>query len=107
MMTADSMLSKRPVLKITVHLIFPLELFSPHIYCTTIHFFFTSLRYESTDTMSLECMESGSWSNGVPSCDPVTCETPPSLRNAHYNDEDSLNDYKFMDLVSYSCEHGK
>ena len=33
MMTADSMLSKRPVLRFTVALFFLLELLSSHIYC--------------------------------------------------------------------------
>ena len=33
MMTAESMLSKRPVLRITAALFFLLKLFSSHIYC--------------------------------------------------------------------------
>ena len=36
MMTAESMLSKRPVLRITVTLIFLIQLFSFHIYCIQI-----------------------------------------------------------------------
>ena len=37
MMTAESMLSKRPVLRFTVALLFLLKLFLSHIYCIMIY----------------------------------------------------------------------
>uniref|UniRef100_H2Z1V2 Sushi, von Willebrand factor type A, EGF and pentraxin domain containing 1 n=1 Tax=Ciona savignyi TaxID=51511 RepID=H2Z1V2_CIOSA len=54
----------------------------------------------------LECLDTGSWSNELPSCAPVSCGEAPNIRHANQfggrNDEDQV----FKSIVMYECEEG-
>ncbi|KAJ1138329.1 hypothetical protein NDU88_004716 [Pleurodeles waltl] len=52
-----------------------------------------------------KCLETGSWSNMVPICEPVICESPPNSPNAVRSRMEE-DDFTYLSSVTYHCTAG-
>ncbi|OCU00923.1 sushi, von Willebrand factor type A, EGF and pentraxin domain-containing protein 1 isoform X1 [Xenopus laevis] len=58
--------------------------------------------YRLQGAATLICEASGNWSNEVPSCDLVSCGSPPLVRDA-----DATGDnYTYSNIITYKCKEG-
>ena len=82
MMTAESMLSKRPVLRFTVVLLFFLKVFSSHVYCIPIYL------YKIANTMITDKAYAGAY---LKAHWPIVPSPPPFFRLGLLVKKDKIN----------------
>ncbi|XP_077864038.1 sushi, von Willebrand factor type A, EGF and pentraxin domain-containing protein 1-like, partial [Saccoglossus kowalevskii] len=58
--------------------------------------------YSTVGESEVRCLDSGSWSDDVPTCVPVSCGVPPRLRNGNYHGME----YTFGNSLHYYCHPG-
>ncbi|XP_076814212.1 sushi, von Willebrand factor type A, EGF and pentraxin domain-containing protein 1-like isoform X2 [Clavelina lepadiformis] len=62
--------------------------------------------YKPAGDVTLECTYTGDWDKEPPSCEPVSCGPPPSLRLGNISGGRSPETQLFMETVSYQCNEG-
>ncbi|XP_049921038.1 regulator of complement activation group 2 gene 1 isoform X8 [Epinephelus moara] len=58
--------------------------------------------YTMIGESALTCGRDGQWSPGLPTCQPLTCDPPPPVKNSTFRPDKEI--YLYGDVVEYSCQ---
>ncbi|KAI5629830.1 sushi, von Willebrand factor type A, EGF and pentraxin domain-containing protein 1 isoform X1 [Silurus asotus] len=52
------------------------------------------------------CMANGEWGGVLPTCQPISCSSPPNLINGYIQDSTKRDNYVYKSTVTYTCNAG-
>ncbi|XP_029442591.1 C4b-binding protein alpha chain-like, partial [Rhinatrema bivittatum] len=64
--------------------------------------FYCNPGYQIVGRSTRQCLSSGSWSNVVPTCDPVICGSPPNIEGGTHSGSEK-EEFRYSSAVTYSC----